>query len=245
MIFIDESIQQDLGYICIGFAYCDQDPTEAVNSAISRAGFTPTLDEYKSGARMVNATNLRGLRENIYQVVLNKCKLGVYIGPTSERPTLLIQALGAADELIRRNSLPRPQAVFVDEGIVGDGAVSANIALTTNCDSRLVPGIQLADFIAYHCSYLLKCSLTGKQKKVLIENAPHPLGGQEVDLDWIVRTDFRRHFFVESRNLDEIEGDDLFFKLAGYGAFFSEDLSPRVRAAAEETFGAMYFGCIW
>lgn len=245
MIFVDESIQHDLGYICVGFAYCEENTDEAVNSAISRAGLVPTLDEYKSGSRMVNENARHSLRNDIYRVVLERCRLGVYISPISERTTLLAPVAAIADQIIQRNALPWPQAVFVDEGILGVAESSETLVLTTNCDSKLVTGIQLADFVAYHCSYLLKCALTGKQKKVLIENEPHPLGGQEVDLDWLVRTDFRRHFFVEYRNTDDIHGDDWFFKLAGYGAFFSADLTPAVKVAAEETFDSMYFGCVW
>lgn len=245
MIFVDESIQHDLGYICLGFAYCEQAPDEAVNGALSRAGLTPTVDEYKSGSRMERAEGLHKLRDSIYRIVLENCKLGVYIGPTSERPTLLKAVAATANQIVLRNALPRPQAVFVDEGIFGVAEPSENIALATNCDSKLIAGIQLADFVAYHCSYLLKCALTGKQKKVLIESEPHPFGGQEVDFDWLIRTDFRRHFFVEYRNTDEIRGDDWFFKLAGYGAFFSDSLSPEVKAAAAETFDSMYFGCVW
>jgi hypothetical protein len=245
MIFIDESIQHALGYICVGFAYCDEDPAELVRGAIRQAGLTPALDEYKSGARMANAPCLHSLRENIYRIVLENCKLGVYIGPIEERPTLLTSVIATADQIIQRNSLPLPQAVFVDEGIGGPAVPSTNIVLTTGCDSKLVAGIQLADFVAYHCSYLLKCSLTGKQKKVLVESNPHPLSGEEVDLDWLVQTDFRRHFFVENRSTDEIQGDDWFFKLAGYGAFVSDKLSPEVRSSAEETFDSMYFGCVW
>lgn len=245
MIFIDESIQHDLGYICVGYAHCEQDPAEAVYEAISKVGLTPALDEYKSGARMASAEHLSKLRDYIYRIVLENCKLGLYVGSTNERATLLHSAMAAADKIVHRNLLPQPQSVFVDEGIFGDVTPSAGIALTTNCDSKLVPGIQLADFVAYHCSYLLKCSLTNKRKKVLIESEPHPLGGQEVELDWLVRTDFRRNFFVERRNIEEIQGDDWFFKLAGYGAFFSENLSPEVKVAAEELFDSMYFGCVW
>ncbi|MBN8760121.1 MAG: hypothetical protein J0I94_06800 [Thiobacillus sp.] len=79
----------------------------------------------------------------------------------------------------------------------------------------------------------------------MAHDEPHPLAGEEVELDWILRTNFRRHFFVEPRNTEEIKGDDWFFKLAGYGAFFSPRLSETVRLAAEETFDSMYFGCVW
>lgn len=245
MIFVDESIQQDLGYICLGFAYCEQAPDEAVNSALLQAGLTPALDEYKSGSRMAKAEGLHDLRDSIYRIVLENCMLGLYIGSVSERPNLLASVVATADQIIQRNSLSQPQVVFVDEGILGSAIPTATTILTTNCNSKLISGIQLADFVAYHCSYLLKCSLTGKQKKVLIDSDPHPLGGKEVDLDWIVRTDLRRKFFVEYRNTDEIEGDDWFFKLAGYGAFFSDKLPPEVKAAAEETFDSMYLGCVW
>ena len=245
MIFVVESIQHDLGYICVGFAYCEEAPDEAVNNAISRAGLVPSLDEYKSGSKMANEKARHDLRNSIYRIVLESCKLGVYIGPIGERPTLAASVVATVDQIIQRNALPRPQRVFVDGGILGVAEPSENLVLTTNCDSKLVTGIQLADFVAYHCSYLLKCALTGKQKKVLIEAEPHPLGGEEVDLDWLVRTDFRRHFFVEYRNTDEIHGDDWFFKLAGYGAFLSANLAPEVKLAAEATFDSMYFGCVW
>jgi hypothetical protein len=233
MFFVDESIQHDLGYICLGFAYCEQAPDEAVNRALLQAGLTPTLDEYKSGARMVQAEGLHDLRNSINRIVLESCKLGLYIGSVSERPYLL------------ESVVAQPQVVFVDEGILGSPIPAATTILRTNCNSKLILGIQLADFVAYHCSYLLKCALTGMRKKVLVDSKPHPLGGQEVELDWIVRTDLRRKFFVEYRNTDEIEGDDWFFKLAGYGAFFSDKLPPEVKAAAEETFDSMYFGCVW
>lgn len=245
MIFVDESIQQDLGYICLGFAYCEQAPDEAVNSALRQAGLTPSLDEYKSGAHMVNAQGLRDLRHNIYGIVLENCKLGLYIGSVSERPNLLASVVATADQIIQRNSLLQPQTVFVDEGIQGTAIPAVTTILRTNCNSKLIPGIQLADFVAYHCSYLLKCAVTGKQKKLLVGSELHPLSGKEVDLDWIVRTDLRRNFFVEYRNTDEIEGDDWFFKLGGYGAFFSDKLPPEVKAAAEEAFDYMYLGCVW
>lgn len=245
MIFVDESIQSELGYICLGFAYCDQSPDQEISDALASAGLTPKVDEYKSGIRMVGAGSRHDLRDRIYRIVQTNCKVGVYIGPLSERPTLLESVIETASEIVKQNALNKPHAVFVDEGLTGKDNTAASLALTAGCDSKLVMGIQLADFVAYHCSYLLKCTLTGKQKKVLIDSEPHPLSGQEVDLDWIVRTDFRRNFFAEKRNIEEIEGDDWFFKISGYGAFFSPNLREEVKAAAEETFGSMYLGCVW
>lgn len=246
MIFVDESIQQDLGYICVGFAYCEDFPDELIKQAITQAGFTPGVDEYKSGYRMEGSIARKALRDSIHQVVFEKCKLGVYIAAIEERPKLCASIAEIANQLVQVNELDRPQAVFVDEGIGGETQPSKYIRIKANCDSRKVLGIQLADFVAYHCSYLLKCAISGTTKKILMaHDEPHPLAGEEVELDWILRTNFRRHFFVEPRNVEEIMSDDWFFKLAGYGAFFSSRLSPTVRLAAEETFDSMYFGCVW
>ena len=245
MIFVDESIQHSLGYICVGFAYCKSLPDDAVNEAIASAGLAPGCDEYKSGYRMAGSSSRHVLRDSIYQIVLERCKLGIYIAPVSERSTLLTSIMDIAKELIDRNDLQLPQRVFVDAGILESFEPSESFQVSTSCDSKKVPGIQLADFIAYHCSYLLKYKLTETSKKISIEACPCPLEGGEVALDWLVRTDFRRNFFVEQRNVEEIIGDDWSFKLAGYGAFFSAGLSPQLRKAAEETFDSMYFGCVW
>ncbi|MYN04400.1 DUF3800 domain-containing protein [Pseudoduganella sp. DS3] len=246
MIFVDESIQNELGYICVGFAYCTETPDTLVNEAIALAGLTPGIDEYKSGYRMEGSSERKSLRDSVYEIVLQRCKIGVYIAAIHERPALGTAIIESAAKIVQVNGLDKPQAMFVDEGISVKGKIPEFIQLTSNCDSRKVPGIQLADFIAYHCSYLLKCALSGTSKKILISHdAPYPVAGEEVELDWILRTDFRRHFFVEERRIEEIKGDDWSFKLAGYGAFFSPQLNENLRKAAEATFDSMYFGCVW
>ncbi len=247
MIYIDESIQHDLGYICVGFAYCETSPDEAIRSAIIDAGLVPGRDEYRSGARMVNADARRGLRESIAQIVLQDCKLGLYIAPVRERPYLLDAVVETADQIVRRNHLPVPQTVYVDGGIHGqtkhiDGST---LNLILECDSKNVLGVQLADYVAYHCSYLMKCAVKGTSKKVLVEMPHHPKTDEEVELDWLMRTELRRNFFVEHRDIEAITGDDWFFKLAGYGAYFSPGLEPNLGSAARETFDSMYFGCVW
>lgn len=247
MIFVDESIQHDLDYICVGFVYCERSPDEHVRSAITHAGLVPGADEYKSGARMVNSAERRLLREGISSIVLQDCKLGVYIGPVDERPILLSAVAEAANQIVSRNQLPSPQVVFVDSGIDGkcDLGADSSIKLVPNCDSKTVYGIQLADYVAYHCSYLLKCTIEGTSKKVRVE-VPHlPNSDEEVELDWLMRTELRRNFFVEYRDVERIAGDDWFFKLSGYGAYFSPKLATTVEVAARKTFDSMYFGCVW
>jgi hypothetical protein len=152
-----------------------------------------------------------------------------------------------ARSIVVRNQLPVPQAIYVDGGICGKWPSVANdsINLIPNCDSRIVFGIQLADYVAYHCSYLLKCAMAGKSKTVLVEVPHHPKSDEEVELDWLMRTELRRNFFVEHRDIEQIKGDDWSFQLSGYGAYFSAGLPAPVDQAARSTFDSMYFGCVW
>lgn len=245
MIFADESIQPALGYLCVGFAYCNAAPDEFVSQALINAGLDPGRDEYKSGYRMHGSSSRHALRESIYALVLQRCRVAVYIAPLEERPALLGSVAEVGRHIVMANALSTPQKLFVDEGIDGKPFNDPILQVVPGCDSRTVPGIQLADCVAYHCSYLLRCAIRDERKSVLMpEDVPHPLAGEEVDLDWIFRTDFRRNFFVESRDIDSIRGDDWFFTASGYGAFFSPALGADIRDLAEQTFGAMYLGCV-
>lgn len=246
MIFVDESIQHNLGYICVGFAYCESSPDEAISNAISQAGLVPGVDEYKSGYRMAGSDARHALRDSIYRLVQMDCRLGVYFAPIEDRATLLSSVVDIASKIVQINGLSFPQDLYVDQGILGEYAPSRCVRVVENCDSKTISGIQLADFVAYHCSYLLKCKMLGEKKMIQFgEEEAHPLAGEAVELDWILRTDFRRSFFVEPRNIEEIEGDDWTFKLAGYGAFFSPRLRDGVLATARSTFDSMFLGCVW
>lgn len=246
MIFVDESIQHSLGYICVGFAHCEEPPDEAIDLAMVEAGLKPGVDEYKSGYRMIGSSARQLLRDSIYELVRTHCRLGIYIASTQQRTTLLSSVVEAASQLVQVNRLRSPQQLYVDEGILGSYKSTKYVQVTQHCDSRRVRGIQLADFVAYHCSYLLKCELLGRSKTIsMSQDDPHPLAGENVELDWILRTDFRRNFFVEPRRIEQMNGDDWFFKLSGYGAFFAPELGKRVEGAAERVFDSMYLGCVW
>jgi hypothetical protein len=246
VIFVDESIQHQLGYICVAFVYCSESPDEMIKRSLTEANLVPGRDEYKSGVRMIGSPNLHKLRESFAEIIRVQCSIGVYIAPTEERPNLLSGVIRAAQGIVVKNGLESPQEVYVDQGILGcvPGNVSSLI-IKNGCDSREVFGVQLADYAAYHCSYLLKSEITGNNKKVLVEMPYHPKSQEEVELEWLIRLDLRRKFFMEPRKVDEIFGDDWFFGLEGYGSFFSEQLSLSLRKSAQETFGSMYMGCIF
>jgi len=241
VIFVDESIQHPLGFICVGFVYTSEDIAPGVHGALRDAGLEPCVDEYKSGRRMTGIPHLHVLREGIGRIAVG-CRLAVYIAPPSERARLLDPILEVARSIVQANDLPRPQPLFLDEGITGRSRPDAAwLDVHTGCDSKQVPGIQLADYVAYHCGYLLKCCITEQNKPITLDDTPHPLAGETVDLDWLVRTEMRRSFFHEPRDYDSITGDDWFFNVAGYGAFFSPDFRQKYAKQPRQRSGQ----CTW
>ncbi|AWM79791.1 hypothetical protein DKL61_05150 [Gammaproteobacteria bacterium ESL0073] len=245
MLYVDESIQSDLGYICIGFAFCDDDPSNLVKEALEGLGFDPKNDEYKSSYKMSGSDSRHQLRDAIYNIVIQNCRIGIYVTSNEERPKLLKHIEHCSRLIVRNNKLKKPHLVFVDEGIRGREIKDDEIILKNNCDSKEIFGIQLADFVAYHCSLILKSNLTQFSKKMLVKCSPHPLENELVDLDWLTKTTLRRNFFHEIRDVEKIKGDDWFFKVSDYGFFYSSNLDLKIKKTAEDTFKEMYLGCVW
>jgi len=245
MIFVDESIQEDLGYICVACVYCYETPTDLINRALLSVGLVPGQDEYKSGARMMGHPHRQALRDKVAEIIRMHCTIATYIAPFEERAKLLDGIVDSVQRVVLKNGLEAPQVVYIDEGITGSAVPDhATVQLNTGCDSKVIPGIQLADYAAYHCSYMLKREITGLDKTITLDLPEHPYDKEEVDLEWLIRSDLRRSFFMEQRSIEEIEGDDWFFSLDGYGSFFSPKLPSPLSRAAREVFGSMYMGCI-
>jgi len=245
MIFVDESIHSDLDLICVSFVYSPEDPASEINRVLKHAGLEPGHDEYKSGVQMFGKPHLHALRESIGSIALG-CKFAVYVAPLSELSSLQSSVVRIAHEIVQANALPTPQYLFIDEGMVGGYVADATqLIVYRGCDSKQVRGVQLADYLAYHCALLLKTHITGNVKTIKLDDTPHPLAGEDVALDWMVRTDMRRSFFHEPRDFESIEGDDFFFKVSGYGFFSSSKLNAAVRDAAHQAFQEVYLGCVW
>jgi hypothetical protein len=48
--YIDESIHTDLGFIVTAFVSAKEDIDSNISSALTKAGLTPGIDEFKSGS---------------------------------------------------------------------------------------------------------------------------------------------------------------------------------------------------
>ncbi len=113
-------------------------------------------------------------------------------------------------------------------------------------DSKLVPGLQLADLIAHTCSMMLleKLGLITKLIKVGPNSGYDP--DLQVELGWALWASVRYAFFHggSKYGIDDDPVDFMTVDVAGYGLFIDKSCDPRVAAAALNLFGKCYLGCI-
>ncbi len=247
MIYVDESIQDRLGYIVTAFVYAAEDPCFLVAQALTRAGLTPGREEYKSGARMTDKTNLQMLRTELFDILCERCRIGVLLSPSADRRNLGLHVVSTVLELVRANGLATPETVFVDEGITLRGCIAQEQALRfmEGCDSKVILGLQLADCAAYHCSYVLRERVQGSPK-VQTYGAEDGFSEEiEVPLGWTMRTALRYAFFREEKDWDTFE-DDSFLerKLVGYGAFVAGAVPDDIAQEFQREFGQVWLGCV-
>lgn len=169
MIYIDESIQSDLGYICTAFVYAKESIDSDVNDALLTAGLIPGENEFKSGARMEGKPHLHKLREDLLGIIQAKTIIGVLITSVTHRETLGNEISNTLVKLIEANKLSNLEKIYIDQGIrIGNipslrKIQELGIKVYQNSDSKKVFGIQLADHVAYNCSFVLR-EVTWPQK---------------------------------------------------------------------------------
>ena len=138
MIYVDESIQDRLGYIVTVFVYAAEDPHLLVAQALTTAGLAPLKDEYKSGARMTDKPHLQALRSELCDILRERCRIGMLLSPSADRCNLGAHIVSTAGELVRANGLATPETILVDEGIALQGCVAGQQGLrfVEGCDSK-------------------------------------------------------------------------------------------------------------
>jgi|GEM_PF-1120231 len=251
MIYIDESIQADLGYICTAFVYAKESVDDDVADALVRAGLVPGEDEFKSGARMDGKPHLHKLREELLEVVQAKTIIGILITSVECRETLGNEISDTLLKLIDANDLLKIENVYVDEGIKIAQIPSLKkiedrgIKVHQGSNSKNIFGIQLADHAAYNCSFVLREELLGPKKFIRIGAESGYLDPFDAELGWVIWTDLRHNFFMEDKDIEKCEGDQFFSReLLGKGAFVSEFLPSKLKIKAEEVFDFVWIGCI-
>jgi hypothetical protein len=160
------------------------------------------------------------------------------------------------DLLTKSISHPRLKSgsheVFFDEGLFSSAMAGHNVANEKNVphsctihfeqDSKLVPGIQLADMAAHTCAMMLLDTL-GKPKKLV--DWPDSGYGHDVDIDlsfelWAY---FRGSFLSIQTHKANVEFDPTIVDVAAHGLHIDPRVNADLADAAYRRFGEMYVGC--
>jgi Protein of unknown function (DUF3800) len=252
--YFDESIHPRGGFILGAYVY-GPSADASVSRALEIWGLRPDIDEFKSSARMTDHPEQVALRNEL-RGILDEYRIGVLIMPATLRTSLGAEALRGLDQFARLNlaTAGRPVAFF-DEGIFHsvDQAMqlSAQLKLDRYCDlrpeqdSRVVKGIQLADFVAHTCSIMLleTLGLVTKQVKAGSNSGYDP--EMELDLGFELWAGLRYRFFFAGpvADQDELYGGAL-MNVGAHGLYITETCSDQLRMAANQRFGTSYLGCI-
>ena len=252
-IYFDES-HRPLGGFCLGaFVVLEQDPTEAVRTALSSAGLVPGKDEYKSRNNHSQDPRYLELRESLFRI-LTWGSVGVMVIPYSERATLGREALSALAYMTRENELGAG-CVYFDQGLFRsisearsravDAGVEDAFELHFEHNSVTTYGIQLADLVAHTTSVMLMAQLGCIAKTV----KAGPNSGYDEDLDLPLEFELwsRLRYHFMSRSLTEPEHAAA--AEAGVvdtrGALYiSTSCSATLADSARARFAHMYLGCI-
>jgi hypothetical protein len=178
-IFFDDSHHQRGEFSLGAFAVFDRDPTDTINHAIADAGLVPGTEEYKS--RHPHAADARWtkVRESLFGIA-SEATIGLLVAPHSDRARLGQHVLAALAHLVAENEIPRPIVAFLDQGLFrsehqfsgwrGESGLASDVEVHPECDSRAVPGIQVADLIAHTCAVALLGRLGISDKMIRDEN---------------------------------------------------------------------------
>ncbi|WEX89954.1 hypothetical protein PZN02_005292 [Sinorhizobium garamanticum] len=230
-VFVDESIHVRGDFIVVAAVCSDSDVQQEVVQALLDCGFDPARDEFKSSMKMNGNPAAQELRQRL-QIILNDCKIGVAVCPTSERAKIVTHVAALLSNL----DVPpgtHIATVHLDEGMRRTNAkMPADATVRLGCDSKLVAGIQLADCAAHLISTMLLEEL-GLISKTVAASTVYEEQEGEIALAWTLWATVR---YALSGRKSIGESDEYGLPepmLNPFGLVVSDACSDAVKAAVE------------
>jgi len=272
-IYVDESIHPKLDFAVTAFVCAKNDIDPLVNSALTKAGLVPGVDEFKSGARMQGKPELQTLREDLYRLIMEKCRIAFLFTSVANRKYLGSEALAALENILIKNNIsPEITSAYFDQGMFSSAQTAqkekhtftelSRIEFHPEQDSKTCLGIQLADAVANSMAQVVREEITGEPKFIDIggENTGYP-EGTEAELGWALLMRIRYSFFKRpvvhvnqkydprTNPLTYTDDDDpvdlsIHPELIGWGIHFGENVSPKVSEIVQQKLGRIWLGCI-
>ena len=76
-LYFDDSKHPECGFALGVFVFCDEDPSELINSELLQSGLKPGEDEFKSSALMSQNQRLTRLRGRLRTLLVKYCELAL------------------------------------------------------------------------------------------------------------------------------------------------------------------------
>lgn len=247
-VYFDESRHERGNFALGALLFCDTDPSDTINAAVTAVGLTPGKDEYKSRHPHASDHRWRDLRSRLFAIAQGS-RIGLVVAPYADAKRLGQHALAGLAHILSENDFARPIIAWFDEGLFTNkgelaaatqtAALPDEVALNVECDSRVIPGIQVADLVAHACATTLLGRL-GIADKLLRDDEEG-----EYQLSFEMWARLRYNFLV--RDLHEPEQEDA--AAAGLmdskgGLYIAPDCDEAVVNAALQRFGYTWLGCI-
>ena len=255
-LYFDDSKHPACGFALGVFVFCDDDPSELINSKLLQSGLKPGEEEFKSSSLMNQNRRLTRLRGRLRTLLASYCKLAVVVA--SDDHELGPESLVLLQKMLRHPKLLEAKhEVFFDQGLFASRKKGQLLVKTKRGledqrfhfeqDSKLIAGIQLADLAAHTCSMILREALGYIPKTVKAGDGSGYNPDLEIELSFELWASIR-YIFLSEPPLDPNEWKDGELQpvanVENFGFHVASSVGQRFRNAATKCFGKMYLGCI-
>jgi len=250
--YVDASVHERGNSILCAAVYSRTELDSEIKFQLERAGFTPGMDEFKSGVRMDRNPRMMELRSALMSDIGGNRHIAIIVAPIAERSRLASIVLQALAQFADDNEIvDRSGAVFIDQGMFSSAANGAREAATYSAlsgytvnveqDSRIILGIQLADLAAHTCAVMLLDQLGVVTKTVKAgENSGYD-PEMDLELGFALWAQIRYSFFRRQHPDRDPENPLLDTRS---GLFIDPSSSTELVDAALARFGNVWMGCI-
>lgn len=250
--YFDDSVHDFAEFALGAFVFFNNDVCYDVAAILSKFGFDPSKDEYKSRINMNNCPQMVKVRRAIGRYLHLNGQVGIVIVPWTERRKLGEYAIRAFSEILDKNNLGKHHKIYFDEGTFE--SKQAAISLSENLpfsdgiqfnfeqDSKKIRGIQIADYAAHNCALQLKAKVTGVEKYVKAGKASGYDPDLDIELSFELFANLRYSMFHDGKPLGDEPPDLMSCMATGY--YIAESCNDKIKGAANRLFKTVYLGCI-
>ena len=249
-MYFDESIRNNGSFIVGALVVSKANLSTLVTTEWLKMGLDVNSQEYKSSTLKVGDRMSQQQRE-ILRGILQTSRLGLVICPSFDRGQLGEHAIGLVLQLLDSGVLENgSHELYFDEGIAlrntsKQAIRGRGVSVNTGQDSRVVAGIQVADYAAHALGGMLLEEAGIISKRVLAGDNSGYEPDLEIELGFELWAGLRYSFFGEDKHASGLsEAFDPHRIVEGFGLYVATSCDDDLAELARRRFGNIYLGCI-